>query len=63
VSCISCGNAYSASIKHLPLPEGRNGWIELSEWSEYCADCAEKEAIKIDEICRKAKRGKINDYQ
>lgn len=58
--CSACGNRESKSMKHLPLPNGRNGWIELSAWMDYCVPCAENEAITIDESYRKSKESVKN---
>lgn len=60
MACVGCGSKSSKSMKHLPLPEGRNGWVELSKWTDYCADCAGKEAVKMDEIFRKSMEGVKN---
>jgi hypothetical protein len=57
VACVSCGSKNSKSMKHLPFPEGRNSWVELSEWTDYCKDCAEKEAIKMEKIYGKTMEG------
>lgn len=55
MACSVCGNKQFKNYKHLPLPDGRKGWIELSEFTKYCSKHAMEEAIKIDQSYQKAK--------
>lgn len=55
MGCSVCGDKQARSYKHLPLPDGRKGWIELSEYTNYCSKHAMQEAIKIDQSYQKSK--------
>lgn len=50
--CSICGSEKSGRYKHLPT---QDGWIELSEFTEYCTPCAKAEVVKLEEIFKKAK--------